>query len=213
MDTSNPNAKKIARGSRGSKKRKTVEENTKAPSKAPESRTKTSKKAVQYSSDTTSSSSASADSEEGVGKASQKTRTAISNASSSKRVKLATETSRSSSSSLTSSPSESLSASETDESASEDVRQDEEKPQGESETEPAPEPKQPDFDAWYLRLVTDEFASDLDKLRKAPDFKESSVPILIRALKQGAELFSEEEKKIVMGQLAAQAEPHANGVT
>ena len=206
MNSSNPNAKKIARGSRGSKKRKTVEEDTKTPSKASESRMRTSKRPVQYSSDTNSSSSASSDSEEAVGKASKKNQTAVFKASSSKKVKLATETSRSSSSTLTSSPSESSSASEADDSASEDVRQDQEKLQGESETEPAP-----DFNAWYLRLVTNEFASDLDKLRKAPDFKESSVPMLIRALKQGAELFSEEEKKIVMGQLAA--EPHANGCT
>ena len=60
-----------------------------------------------------------------------------------------------------------------------------------------------DFDSLYLRAVTQEFAADLDKLRKAPDFKDSSVPILIKALKQGSSLFSEEEKRTAMSQKGA----------
>lgn len=43
-----------------------------------------------------------------------------------------------------------------------------------------------------------EFHQDLDKIRSSADFKDNSVPILINALRQGAALFSEDEKKRVM---------------
>lgn len=59
-------------------------------------------------------------------------------------------------------------------------------------------PPKEDFESYYMKLVTAEFADDLDKLRNAPDFSEQSVPILIRALRQGSKGFSEEEKEIVM---------------
>ena len=55
-----------------------------------------------------------------------------------------------------------------------------------------------DFDAWYLKAVTEQFGSDLEKLRQAPDFREASVPMLIDFLKQGSALFSDEEKRMVM---------------
>lgn len=55
-----------------------------------------------------------------------------------------------------------------------------------------------DFESWYLRRVTAEFAEDLDKVRSAGDFKESSVPILIRALEQGSGMFTQEEKARIM---------------
>ena len=38
----------------------------------------------------------------------------------------------------------------------------------------------------------------LDKVREAQDFKASSVPMLIHALKQGESLFSAEEKRRVV---------------
>jgi ribosome assembly protein 3 len=44
-----------------------------------------------------------------------------------------------------------------------------------------------------------EFHEDLDKIRSSADFKDSSVPILVNALRQGQSLFSEEEKKGIMG--------------
>lgn len=56
-----------------------------------------------------------------------------------------------------------------------------------------------DFQAIYLRKITTELADDLDKVREAPDFKASSVPMLIHALKQGESLFSAEEKRRVVG--------------
>lgn len=46
--------------------------------------------------------------------------------------------------------------------------------------------------------MTADFAEDLEKLRNANDFKESSVPVLIQALKQGAAGFTEGEKQRVM---------------
>ena len=55
-----------------------------------------------------------------------------------------------------------------------------------------------DFENYYLRQITAEFADEIEKLRDAKDFKESSVPMLVQALKQGAVGFSEEEKGIVM---------------
>jgi len=50
-----------------------------------------------------------------------------------------------------------------------------------------------------MRRVTTELADDLDKVRNAKDFEESSLPILIHALQQGQELFSTEERAVVMG--------------
>ncbi|KAL9598767.1 MAG: hypothetical protein Q9219_004264 [cf. Caloplaca sp. 3 TL-2023] len=56
-----------------------------------------------------------------------------------------------------------------------------------------------DFESFYLKRVTAEFADDLDKLRNASDFNEESLPILIDALKGTAGVYSEEEKARIMG--------------
>jgi ribosome assembly protein 3 len=56
-----------------------------------------------------------------------------------------------------------------------------------------------DFTSWYLRQVTKELEEDLDKIRSASDFKDSSLPVLINALQQGASLFSKEEKQRIIG--------------
>ena len=58
---------------------------------------------------------------------------------------------------------------------------------------------QDDFGTLYLRKIAAEFADDLDKVREAQDFKASSVPMLIHALKQGESLFTPEEKRRVVG--------------
>ena len=42
-----------------------------------------------------------------------------------------------------------------------------------------------------------ELEEDLDKVRSAGDFKDSSLPILISALRQGEVLFSDEEKNSI----------------
>jgi ribosome assembly protein 3 len=43
-----------------------------------------------------------------------------------------------------------------------------------------------------------ELQDDLNKVRSAGDFKDSSLPILITALKQGESIFSPEEKVRIM---------------
>jgi ribosome assembly protein 3 len=55
-----------------------------------------------------------------------------------------------------------------------------------------------DFSSIYLRKVTAELADDLDKVREAKDFKSSSIPMLIHALKQGGSMYSAEEKRRVV---------------
>ena len=57
-----------------------------------------------------------------------------------------------------------------------------------------------DFESRYLQLVTTEFADDLDKLRSAPDFDEDSLTILIDLLKQTGKVYTEEQKRIMMGE-------------
>ena len=54
------------------------------------------------------------------------------------------------------------------------------------------------FGANYLRKVAAELADELDKVREAPDFKASSVPMLVHALKQGESLFGAEERRRVV---------------
>ncbi|KAI6885242.1 hypothetical protein KC318_g15731 [Hortaea werneckii] len=61
------------------------------------------------------------------------------------------------------------------------------------------------FEEFYLRQATKEFANDLDKLRSASDFKASSVPMLIDALKQGTVCFSREERAKVGSAAEAKA--------
>ena len=51
------------------------------------------------------------------------------------------------------------------------------------------------FEAFYLKQATKEFATDLENLRSAPDFKAGSVDILIEALRQGTACFSGEERR------------------
>ncbi|KAL8841353.1 MAG: hypothetical protein Q9170_000984 [Blastenia crenularia] len=67
------------------------------------------------------------------------------------------------------------------------------------ETPPVEPEEQTDFESYYLKQVTTEFADDLDKLRNASDFREDSLPILINALKGIARGYGEEEKAKVMG--------------
>jgi len=55
-----------------------------------------------------------------------------------------------------------------------------------------------DFASFYLRTITKELSDDLDKIRSANDFSEKSVPILIHALQQGHQIFSNEERETIM---------------
>ena len=62
-----------------------------------------------------------------------------------------------------------------------------------------PPPAAATFESFYLQAVTREFADDIDQARNASDFKESSLPILIEALRQGVGIYGEEERERVMG--------------
>ena len=62
-----------------------------------------------------------------------------------------------------------------------------------------PPPKGASFESFYLQAVTREFADDIDKVRNASDFKDSSLPILIEALRQGVGIYGEDERQRVMG--------------
>ena len=70
---------------------------------------------------------------------------------------------------------------------------------GEEASKGPPLPAVPTFEQYYLSCLTKEFASDIDKLRAAPDFRDHHVPILVEALGQGASIYSPEEKARVMG--------------
>lgn len=66
------------------------------------------------------------------------------------------------------------------------------------------------FEAFYLRNVTVELADDLDKVRAAGDFSDEKLGILVKALKQGADLFSAEEKRAFL-ERQREREGKANG--
>ncbi|ESZ96761.1 hypothetical protein SBOR_2831 [Sclerotinia borealis F-4128] len=55
------------------------------------------------------------------------------------------------------------------------------------------------FTAHYLQRATTEFSEDLDKIREADDFNENALQILVHALKQGTEVWGEEEMKRIVG--------------
>lgn len=56
------------------------------------------------------------------------------------------------------------------------------------------------FEEYYLKLITEEFGDELNELRHAKDFGDKSLPMLIRALKSGANIFSQEERRTVLGE-------------
>jgi ribosome assembly protein 3 len=66
-----------------------------------------------------------------------------------------------------------------------------------SPVRPEPEPKIT-FSAWYLRQVAKELEEDLDKVRSAGDFSNTSLPVLINALQQGASNFTDDEKRRIL---------------
>ncbi|KAL8375716.1 hypothetical protein RB595_007027 [Gaeumannomyces hyphopodioides] len=62
----------------------------------------------------------------------------------------------------------------------------------------------PEFEAFYLQRATRELAEDLDRVRAADDFRgPDAVPMLVRALRQGAASFSpRDQARIVAGATA-----------
>ncbi|CRK00375.1 hypothetical protein BN1708_009541, partial [Verticillium longisporum] len=61
-----------------------------------------------------------------------------------------------------------------------------------------------EFDTFYLQRTTQEFAQDLDKARKADDFKSDSVQFLVHALQQGVALYSDVDKTRVVRSMVAE---------
>lgn len=55
------------------------------------------------------------------------------------------------------------------------------------------------FEEYYMHLITAEFGDDLDSLRQSKDFSEKSLPMLVRALKQGVNIFEPEEMRVAIG--------------
>ncbi|KAF7928839.1 uncharacterized protein EAE97_009681 [Botrytis byssoidea] len=55
------------------------------------------------------------------------------------------------------------------------------------------------FTSHYLQRITTEFSEDLDKIREADDFNENALQILVHALKQGTEVWGEEEMRRIVG--------------
>lgn len=54
------------------------------------------------------------------------------------------------------------------------------------------------FEQFYLQQVTQEFGDDLDKLRQSKDFNDNSLVLLIDALKQGVNIFDEEQRAVIL---------------
>lgn len=55
-----------------------------------------------------------------------------------------------------------------------------------------------EFEDYYTQLMTKEFGDDLNKLRQSKDFTDSSLFLLVRALKQGANIFDETQRKQIL---------------
>ncbi|KAF8537103.1 ribosome-assembly protein 3-domain-containing protein [Trichophaea hybrida] len=67
------------------------------------------------------------------------------------------------------------------------------------------------FEEYYMRLVTEEFGDDLNELRMAPDFTDKSLQMLVLALKQGVNIYSAEDKQIVLASLEEEERRAAAG--
>jgi len=52
--------------------------------------------------------------------------------------------------------------------------------------------------------VTSEFGDELNAVRQAKDFGDKSLPMLVRSLRQGINIFDNSEKRIAVGEKAAQ---------
>lgn len=55
-----------------------------------------------------------------------------------------------------------------------------------------------EFENYYTQLMTKEFGDDLNKLRQSKDFTDSSLFLLVRALKQGANIFDDTQRKQIL---------------
>lgn len=55
------------------------------------------------------------------------------------------------------------------------------------------------FSEFYLTAMTKGFGEDLDQLRESKDFvAQSSMPLLIRALKEGINMFDQDQRQFIL---------------
>ena len=67
-----------------------------------------------------------------------------------------------------------------------------------------------DFSSYYLQLATQELSEDLEKVRKADDFKADSISFLVHALRQGAGQFlTDDRQRVVSDMDKAKSDPGA----
>lgn len=58
--------------------------------------------------------------------------------------------------------------------------------------------KQQKFNEYYLTLMTTGFGEDLNAVRSSKDFTPTSMPIIIRALKEGINMFDKEQRDLIL---------------
>lgn len=54
-----------------------------------------------------------------------------------------------------------------------------------------------DFNQRYMKLVTEQFGEELAAMRQANDFGPASIAQLVAGLKQGVDIFSEEQRRLL----------------
>jgi len=55
------------------------------------------------------------------------------------------------------------------------------------------------FGRYYMKKVTEEFAEDLDRIRRADDFHGGALELLVKALQDGTAVFAtEDQRRIVL---------------
>lgn len=54
------------------------------------------------------------------------------------------------------------------------------------------------FNQYYLQLLTSGFGEDLHALRSSKDFTPQSMPLLIRALKEGINMFDADQRNLIL---------------
>lgn len=54
------------------------------------------------------------------------------------------------------------------------------------------------FSMYYLNLMTTGFGEDLNTLRESKDFTSQSMPLIIKALKEGINMFDADQRNLIL---------------
>lgn len=54
------------------------------------------------------------------------------------------------------------------------------------------------FNEYYLTLMTTGFGEDLNALRESKDFTAGSMPLIIKSLKEGINMFDEDQRNLIL---------------